>query len=408
MAEFERNIPPKIYHTNDTDGIVELWKNLVEETTDGERDQAAAFQEIVDPDTAPMPFVELLLASLGNPFKSVYLTDLQKRKLARLLIPMYRQKGTARGIINAVRFLLGIELEIEDPHGVDGWEIGYAGSTLTGQYPPDVWQVGIHEIGRNTYVGPGGVVTFVGATKGEVGFSTYVGGRRFYRNMLDYSEAFDNAVWTKTNASVSADAAAGPSPWGRPADRLNMTAAGAIVSQAATPRRIAGEWFTGSVWLKAAAPGSISGIIRAANSPTIDRTVTTLNLTTGWQRLEFQHQCFGGATGNIEFVLTSAAGFAPNLYAFGAQLVRSEFQQPYWRRTDDGVDEWELGRWGYHFFIQSPVALSADQERVIALVADFMKPAHTHYSIIAPGDPGFIDHWEVGLSQVGVNTFVHS
>lgn len=374
MAEFEKNIPPKIYHTNDEEGIIQLWKDMVEQVVEGERTYSLSYQEIVDPDSAPIDFVELMLASLGNPFNSVYLTETQKRKLVKLLIPIYRQKGVAKGIENSVRFITGLEVEIIDPHGIDGWEIGHS-------FP----------------VGSGGI-----------GLGSYAGGRRSYKNMLDYSEDFDNAVWDLTNATVDPETAVGPAPWGRTADTIDMTSAGATILQSATPRRMAGEWFTGSIWLKASSAGTISGVIRAANNPSIDITSTTLSVTTEWQRFEFQHQCLGGASGDIEFALYSASGFAPTLYAFGAQLVRDDYRHPYFFRTDDGVDEWELGAWGYHFFIQSPDVLTNDQDRIIRLCADFVKPAHTHYTLISEEDLGFIDHWEVGLSEIGLESFVHS
>ena len=50
------------------------------------------------------------MADLGNPFP-FDLDELGKRRLASVLVEMYQQKGTARGIANAIRFFLGIEVE---------------------------------------------------------------------------------------------------------------------------------------------------------------------------------------------------------------------------------------------------------------------------------------------------------
>ena len=46
---------------------------------------------------------------IGNPFP-FDLDELGKRRLAAVLVEMYRQKGTAVGIRNAVRFFLGIDI----------------------------------------------------------------------------------------------------------------------------------------------------------------------------------------------------------------------------------------------------------------------------------------------------------
>lgn len=79
--------------------------------------------EIIDPDTAPEEFVDAMLLDFGNPF-DFDLTLTQKRKLAKTLMRIYRLKGTAKGIIDVVRFFLGIEVTIETFTG-NGWRIGY-------------------------------------------------------------------------------------------------------------------------------------------------------------------------------------------------------------------------------------------------------------------------------------------
>ena len=113
----ESNIPPRIYHNNDPDGIFALWKTLVDQVSEDEREEAQNFQEIVDPDTCPPDFVDLMLKHLGNPFVGIVLTESQKRKLIKLLIPIYKQKGTGEGIVNATRFLTGLLIDLINPHG---------------------------------------------------------------------------------------------------------------------------------------------------------------------------------------------------------------------------------------------------------------------------------------------------
>ncbi len=71
--------------------------------------------DILDVDTAPDEFLDAMLDDLGNPFPFV-LTTTQKRQLLRVIVSLYKQKGTAIGIINAVRFFLGLTVTISFPN----------------------------------------------------------------------------------------------------------------------------------------------------------------------------------------------------------------------------------------------------------------------------------------------------
>ena len=59
------------------------------------------FTQIADINRAPEPFIDLILADLGNPFR--FDLDLnEKRRLAKTLVDIYKLKGTKIGIIDAV------------------------------------------------------------------------------------------------------------------------------------------------------------------------------------------------------------------------------------------------------------------------------------------------------------------
>src|SRR5690606_1514818 len=75
------------------------------------------FADIFDLDRAPEPFLDCMLEDLGNPF-AFALDELQKRRLLSVLVQIYKQKGTAAGIRNAVRFFLGVDVTSVDAfHG---------------------------------------------------------------------------------------------------------------------------------------------------------------------------------------------------------------------------------------------------------------------------------------------------
>lgn len=86
--------------------------------------------DITDIDLAPEVFVDAMLQDLSNPF-DFELTLVEKRRLGRLLIPIFRSKGLQRGIISAIRLFMGIEVTIEYPH-FRGLRLGHAriGSTF--------------------------------------------------------------------------------------------------------------------------------------------------------------------------------------------------------------------------------------------------------------------------------------
>jgi len=119
---------------HDTTGDLERLCSIYQDTIDLLLWDCDRFPRIWDIDKAPIEFIEVMLADLGNPF-ALELTESKARKLAGLLIPMYRQKGTDRGIINAIRFLLGIEVTIE-------------------QYIAGCWILGVDELGVGTIAGP--------------------------------------------------------------------------------------------------------------------------------------------------------------------------------------------------------------------------------------------------------------
>ncbi|PIE65600.1 MAG: hypothetical protein CSA24_02410 [Deltaproteobacteria bacterium] len=76
-----------------------------------------------DLERAPEAFLDLILQDLGNPFP-FELDVLGKRRLASVLVEMYRQKGTAVGIENAIRFFLGINIEAITPYRSVGLVLG--------------------------------------------------------------------------------------------------------------------------------------------------------------------------------------------------------------------------------------------------------------------------------------------
>jgi phage tail-like protein len=96
-----------------------------------------AWSSILDPDTAPAPFVAAMLDDLGNPFGefSDALDLTQQRQLVRLLPILYGLKGTDVGMIDAIQLFTGVTVTISCP----SWQ--------------GCWHLDVDELGETTILG---------------------------------------------------------------------------------------------------------------------------------------------------------------------------------------------------------------------------------------------------------------
>ena len=124
-----------------------LWEmipllNRCEDTTDDLKKFVASCQEIVncllyeidsfanilDPDTAPEDVLDRMICDLGRPSFVERCGELdvqQKRALINVLIDIYKLKGTATGIVQVIRFFLGLEVTVKPYNDPDAyWELG--------------------------------------------------------------------------------------------------------------------------------------------------------------------------------------------------------------------------------------------------------------------------------------------
>jgi len=83
------------------------------------------FTDQFDPDTATDDQIEAMLYDLGNPFDpdEYDLDENDRRKLLRVLVDIYKLKGTAPGIEDTIWFLLGEVVHVI-PAASEGWILG--------------------------------------------------------------------------------------------------------------------------------------------------------------------------------------------------------------------------------------------------------------------------------------------
>jgi phage tail-like protein len=102
---------PRHVRRGDDHGDLARFVAVLQEVTDLLLADIDRWTDILDVERAPERFVDAMLNDLGNPFP--FELDLAaKRRLAARLIQMYRLKGTAPGIEDAIRFFLGLESKV--------------------------------------------------------------------------------------------------------------------------------------------------------------------------------------------------------------------------------------------------------------------------------------------------------
>jgi phage tail-like protein len=126
---------PKHNRRADATGDLRRFIACLQEALDLLLAEADRFPDLFDLERAPDTFLDAILADLGNPFP-FDLDALGKRRLASVLVEMYREKGTEGGIRNAIRFFLGIDVDAITP---------FTGSTLV---------LGESELGIDWELGP--------------------------------------------------------------------------------------------------------------------------------------------------------------------------------------------------------------------------------------------------------------
>jgi phage tail-like protein len=110
---------PRHVRRADTTGDLAAFIACLQDVSDLLLASVDRWPDILDLERAPEPFVDAMLADLGNPF-DLALDLPARRRLVGSLVQMYQHKGTAAGIVDALRFFLGIEAHV----------VAYAGEAL--------------------------------------------------------------------------------------------------------------------------------------------------------------------------------------------------------------------------------------------------------------------------------------
>jgi phage tail-like protein len=119
---------PDMNRSEDTQQELNVFMSIFQEVLNVLLVSIDKWSDIIDLDFAPEDFLDAMLADMGNPFSEFDLNEIDKRRLLRVLVDIYKLKGTARGIIDVVRFFLGLEVTIEILNEFDGWTLTEEGA----------------------------------------------------------------------------------------------------------------------------------------------------------------------------------------------------------------------------------------------------------------------------------------
>ncbi len=133
---------PQINRADDTSGDMSNFVKVLQEPLNIIMHDVDHWIDILDSDLAPEDFLDLILRDLADPF-DIPLTLIKKRRVAALLVNIYKQKGTTQGVQAAISLLLGMRSEfvefntglgdrvVDIAHAGTGHNLGDATHTAT-------------------------------------------------------------------------------------------------------------------------------------------------------------------------------------------------------------------------------------------------------------------------------------
>ena len=153
-------------------------------------------------------------------------------------------------------------------------------------------------------------------------------------NLVTYSEQFDNAAWTKTNAGITTNTSATTAPDGNTtAEKLVENTASNVAHFALqTVSATAGSTYTFSVFVKAAERTFVQVGLLNANSP-FDNLISYVNLTNG----SINSSTFGTVTGASVSTISYPNGWY-RIILTGVIGSTTSLQGVIWPATSGAVD----------------------------------------------------------------------
>lgn len=419
-----RNMVPLKNRIEDATRDLERFSNCVEEVLGWLLYYTDRFIDQWDPDRATDEQIEAMLYDMGNPFSAwvdLELTAIQKRKLLRILIEIYKAKGTAWGIEQTVFFLLGEVVWCRE-YMAGGWVLGvdalgsgaiaevmsYGWDTFDFTLVAAPWELEVKVDGGGTQV-----VTFVAgdfvnpaaATAAEVaavitaqatGAGSYAAFPGQAAEVLGTNaEPFVVSPGDSLDVFIDGDPVA---------HAVAFTAADIAVPGAATAAELAArltedlEGFAasrdeaGEVAINTITRGALASIQIGAGVVQVALGLPlALEVGTDHGQVAVHSNKAG-----VEAAIQVTGGSANDALNFDTTEIGS---------TGGAVlapdDSYTL----YSFDIETENVLTSTQESIVRRVAEYMKPAHTHLINIRQALPlPWPDGWMLGVDELDETT----
>ena len=176
-------------------------------------------------------------------------------------------------------------------------------------------------------------------------YATSVIGARGGEQGLRHTEEFNDALWIKTNVTVTADTFVAPDGT-TTADTLDYTAAtgNILMTSDFSITAATGDGYTGPVWLRTAA-GTGTITLRISKSAGVEETDALVTVTTTWTRFSVAAIAASNG-GSWRFAIHRVAGDLVQVIAWGANMSRIQASYPppagghvfpYRKRVAEGV-----------------------------------------------------------------------
>jgi len=124
--ELEKLLPAYNFRIDDSGDLNRVINEIFQPVLDLACAEAERWVEQQDLDTMDSQTINALLRDLGNPFEAVFGETLNRRKLlARVLIDIYKSKGSEPALVDVIRAITGIDVvSIISPATIDSWDLG--------------------------------------------------------------------------------------------------------------------------------------------------------------------------------------------------------------------------------------------------------------------------------------------
>lgn len=372
----------------------------------------------MDPDRASDDQIDGLLADLGNPFAwaELELTALERRRLLRLLVPIYQAKGTAAGIEDTIRLLLGAVCTVVPAAGT-GWRLGYdaLGLGRVAQLAADPGPYNLLALlpatlsvaadGAAAEVATVTAAAFVDPTAALAGELVADLAAQLVA-AVPVAEAVGRPA-TLTGGVVEPFAFVGGETL---AVDVNGTAATATLHAAdlATPGAATAAEVAARLTLDLAglaAGGTSGGAVTVASALTGAGAVLTITGGTMAAALGLTGAT-GAGTDDQRLLLRGTVAGADHTLAVAAGPLQAALGLPLTAAATGGC---RLGageqRLRYSFDLEVATPVSAATEALMRQIANYMRPAHTHLlRVRAPQGAPPVVGWRLGEGRMGITT----